>query len=375
MVRLRTLCRHLTGTVCCIIFIIFIRTHQDSTSKIVDKQVTTTSKSHFSTRLEKYTIFQELNGPRQKTFKNPCHCMFWQKSDSGCFYTGCLPYFYLIGAPKSATSALWNQLIAHPDIVDIGKETHWWTRSAKTGLEVRNYLFRHSRPLLTLRDNSGINRERQFIIGDGSVSTLWDNSMIINQTYRTTHRFALPFTWADVIYEVQPDAKIIAILRNPVTRLISDYLSFDAYHSAQDFHEGIINATKTFHECLQKMDLRFCANLMYRPRIQIGIYAVHVEEWLRVFPAHQVLILRTEDWISTQPSQRREILKDVFEFLKIEQYPNAQIPAAEINQRMADITTTFQIWTSSIKLLNEFYKPYNKRLSNLLHDSRYLWQD
>ena len=58
------------------------------------------------------------------------------------------------------------------------------------------------------------------ISGDGSVSTLWDNTMIIKETLITSQRLALPFTWAGVIHEIQPDAKIIVILRNPVHRLV-----------------------------------------------------------------------------------------------------------------------------------------------------------
>ena len=52
------------------------------------------------------------------------------------------------------------------------------------------------------------------------MSTLWDNTMIIKETLTTSHRLALPFTWADVIHEIQPDAKIIVILRDPVHRLV-----------------------------------------------------------------------------------------------------------------------------------------------------------
>lgn len=79
-------------------------------------------------------IFHELTGPRTTKFKNPCHCMFWEEGDEDqCYYTGCLPYFYLIGAPKSGTTDLWFNINAHPDILKLEKEPHWWTKQGKSG--------------------------------------------------------------------------------------------------------------------------------------------------------------------------------------------------------------------------------------------------
>ena len=41
----------------------------------------------------------------------------------------CLPYFYLIGQPKSGTTDLFYKLNMHPDIaMGTHKEPHWWTR-------------------------------------------------------------------------------------------------------------------------------------------------------------------------------------------------------------------------------------------------------
>ena len=41
----------------------------------------------------------------------------------------CLPYFYLIGQPKSGTTDLFYKLQRHPKIsMGLIKEPHWWTR-------------------------------------------------------------------------------------------------------------------------------------------------------------------------------------------------------------------------------------------------------
>ena len=47
----------------------------------------------------------------------------------------CLPYFYLIGPPKCATTDLWFNIQRHPQVVQTyggdSKEPHWWTRGKK----------------------------------------------------------------------------------------------------------------------------------------------------------------------------------------------------------------------------------------------------
>lgn len=53
--------------------------------------------------------------------------------------------------------------------------------------------------------------------GEGSASTFWDNKLILEDS-NTLEEGEIPFVWADVIHRVQPDAKIILIMREPVRR-------------------------------------------------------------------------------------------------------------------------------------------------------------
>ena len=53
--------------------------------------------------------------------------------------------------------------------------------------------------------------------GEGSASTFWDNKLILEDS-NTLEEGEIPFVWADVIHRVQPDAKIILIMREPVHR-------------------------------------------------------------------------------------------------------------------------------------------------------------
>lgn len=92
--------------------------------------VKTTFTSLLITKLFKsnyFLILQLLDKIPHKfssTTKSPC----WENSETG-FRLFCLPYFYLIGAPKSATTDLWSKIMFHPDVVkSLDKEPQFWTR-------------------------------------------------------------------------------------------------------------------------------------------------------------------------------------------------------------------------------------------------------
>jgi hypothetical protein len=40
----------------------------------------------------------------------------------------CLPYYYLLGFPKSGTTDLWHRISQHPLQASTTKELHWWSR-------------------------------------------------------------------------------------------------------------------------------------------------------------------------------------------------------------------------------------------------------
>ena len=53
---------------------------------------------------------------------------------------------------------------------------------------------------------------------------------------------------------------------------------------------------------------------MFLQRLHISVYIAHIQEWLRVFPREQVMILRTEDW---HQHEDNDILKQIYTFLEI----------------------------------------------------------
>ena len=63
---------------------------------------------------------------------------FTEKSKNPCWYDGkrlrCLPYFFIIGATKSATTDLFKRLLMHPNIKSTRKEIHWFSRLRTLGM-------------------------------------------------------------------------------------------------------------------------------------------------------------------------------------------------------------------------------------------------
>ncbi|XP_071509037.1 carbohydrate sulfotransferase 15-like [Diadema antillarum] len=272
---------------------------------------------------------------------------------SSCWYVKktnlrCLPYFYLLGTPKSGTTDLWEKITKHPDVVYARKEImQWWTMGRKR---------------------------------DGSPSTFWDN-----QNWKTwfRNRYQGPqYVTADVMRAIQPDAKLLVILREPVSRLYSGYLYFEdsSRKSPEHFHQEVTMAISKFNSCREKLSYRACA---YSPdqvhhgnfaRILIGLYAVFTRDWLRAFPREQLKIVRMEDWQINCTG----ILTDIFSFLTLGNLSpehTAQIcEATPQNSNKAKLREVGDMLPQTISVLKDFYQRSNEELSQLLGSDKFLWK-
>ena len=179
-----------------------------------------------------------------------------------------LPDFLVIGAQKAGTTALYAYLRWHPGITGPSwKEVsffdrHWWRGES---------WYRGQFPL----------RSGGKLVGEASPSYLF-------------HPLAPERARA-----VVPDAKLIALLRDPVDRAYSQYqhevalgrepLSFEDAVAAEGARtrgeaERLIADPKAFSRAW--WDHTYVAR---------GRYAEQLERWLAVFPREQLLVVRTED--------------------------------------------------------------------------------
>ncbi|XP_062858807.1 carbohydrate sulfotransferase 15 [Trichomycterus rosablanca] len=319
------------------------------------------------------------------------HVLQWQGK---LYRLRCLPYFYVIGQPKCGTTDLYERLRLHPDIqVSSLKEPHWWTRKRfgiirpSDGLHTRypieDYLDLFDLPAHQIQDQiftnmTGRGGTSDTIVGEASASTMWDNNAWGN-FYTNTSDAEPPFLIQDFIHALQPEARFITILRDPVERLYSDYLYFGiANKSLEDFHEKVWESLQLFDACLQDFSIRACVynstlNNAMPVRLHVGLYAVYVLDWLSVFRRDQLLVLRLEDHAANKTIS----MNRVFHFLQLG--PLSEQKEAEITERPASNTRRLAdknlgpMLPLTRRVLTQFYSLFNRELATVLHDDSFLW--
>ena len=192
-----------------------------------------------------------------------------------------LPDFLVLGAQKAGTTALYAYLRWHPAITGPSwKEVsffdrHWWRGAS---------WYRGQFPL----------RSGGRLVGEASPSYLF-------------HPLA-----PGRVRALVPDARLVAVLRNPVDRAYSHYqhevslgrepLSFEAALAAEE------ERTRGEVERLVAHPRAFSPAWWDHTYVSRGLYAEQLERWLAVFPREQLLILSSDD-LSDRPEETyREIL-------------------------------------------------------------------
>lgn len=204
------------------------------------------------------------------------------------------PNVFIVGHPKTGTSALYQFLTQHPDIFKAdNKEPNYFTK------EFVHERFKHKglRKLFapTLKKYqelySGITTEKYAIDA-------------------TTHMLFLGKT-AKRIKKYNPESKIIAIIREPVSFLQS-------WHSELVF--GFEEDEKDFVKALELEPQRKNEGAWrYQHYSDWVKYAEQIERYLKVFPKKQVKIILFDDY----KKDNKKIVREVFEFLGVD--PNVKI--------------------------------------------------
>lgn len=189
------------------------------------------------------------------------------------------PNFFVVGAPKAATSSLNKYLGQHPDIfIPRIKEPHYFSYPEVSDTYYRIRHITYENEYLKLYKDMLC----QKIAGDISPSYLF---------YRSA---------AERIKRFDSDARIIIVLRNPVERAISHYL--------MDVREGIQReALSTFFKKTESNRLYF------KEYIEIGMYYGQVKNYLEEFGQKQVLVLLYDE-IYKSPAQT---LEKIYRFLGV----------------------------------------------------------
>ncbi|KAH3862723.1 hypothetical protein DPMN_025695 [Dreissena polymorpha] len=201
-------------------------------------------------------------------FKNPCFLQGVNYKSSEDIR--CVPYFLLPGFPKCATTSVWEGLKVHPRIKLLHfKEPNFLHRLDRGGLPftdaVKNYTDTFAESTKAIMSSPHfVNRETFYdqITGEASVDYSFDNRYW--PLYPGNENCREPaVTLADFAHRLNPNMKIIFVVRDPVERLYSDYVFeslFLGYPvSKQGFHQRVLSTIAAHKLCRKYQSARACA--------------------------------------------------------------------------------------------------------------------
>jgi hypothetical protein len=140
--------------------------------------------------------------------------------------------------------------------------------------------------------------------------------------------------------EVVPQARLIALLRNPIDRAYSHY--------QMQVKRG--TEPLTFEEAIEQEHSSYVSR---------GIYVNQLLRWFEFFSKEQMLILKSEDFFERPV----ETMKVVLNFLNL---PDWQPEAADLQQGRHTGSYKQRMDPSTRRRLEAYFEPYNQRLYECL---------
>ncbi|XP_056153287.1 heparan sulfate glucosamine 3-O-sulfotransferase 3A1-like [Lampris incognitus] len=242
-----------------------------------------------------------------------------------------LPQAIIIGVKKGGTRALLEFLRVHPDIRAVGAEPHFFDRNYDNGLQ----WYRELMPK-TLEGQITMEKTPSYFV-----------------TREAPARIAA----------MSRDTKLIVVVRDPVTRAISDYTQTLSKKPDIPSFESLTFKNRT----TGLIDTSWSA-------VQIGIYAKHLDNWLQYFPMDQILFVSGERLISDPAGElgrvqdflglKRIITDKHFYFNQTKGFPCLKKAEGSSKPHCLGKTkgrTHPNIDPEVVQRLRDFYRPFNMK--------------
>ncbi len=257
-----------------------------------------------------------------------------------------LPNFIIIGASRSGTTSLYHYLRQHPQIyMSPVKETNYFAYDSKykySAFESNRFKIRTFDQYTDLFNNVA----SQNIIGEASPRYL-----------------STPFA-AKRIYDMLPQVKILAILRNPVQRVYAAYLGkvrrFRESQSFADYIDSEINICT---------DQNYANSILYP-----GLYYTNLKRYIDQFDSNNLKIHIFEDFVSDIPQFYCDVLR--YLGLNTDFKPDFSInynPSGLPKYKALDILLKGNIFTKWVKMKIPYFFsiPLYKQIMRLQSKSLY----
>jgi len=264
------------------------------------------------------------------------------KSRQATWQNRALPDFVIIGAQKAGTSSLYFYLSQHPQLLpSFNKEVHFFDGGLDPGVDNFEKGILWYRAHFPLRKNIGFHQK----------------------TFEASPLYIFNPLAPRRIFDIIPQVKIIALLRNPTERAISQYL-----HEKRKNREPL-----SIYEALQKEEARLEAVIgkkdykntvfMHHSYKNRGLYKDQLERYLNCFSRDQILVIASELFFANPDVY----LKRVFEFVGVDTECKVKdLRPRNIANNRSDVAPDVY------KYLNSFFLPHNQALYELLGEN-YDW--
>ncbi len=219
-----------------------------------------------------------------------------------------VPDFFIAGHSKSGTTALYEMLRRHPQIFMPDLKEPWFLAGDLRGR------FEGSNPLPTTLEE---------------YLAMFEGALPEQRVGEATPGYLLSRTAAASIADLQPDARIIAILREPASFLRSLHLQFI---------ETYVETENDLRKALSLEEMRRQGEAIpqgaARPRLLLYSEHVRYVEQLRryhaVFPREQVLVLIYDDF----RAHNEETVRQVLRFLGVDETSPIEVMEANPTVRV-----------------------------------------
>ena len=236
---------------------------------------------------------------------------------------GPLPDFVVIGTQKGGTSYFYRLLTEHPLVRGaVAKELHFFDNKFSEGVGWYRRCFSEGKRVCGQRT----------ITGEASPSYLFDPQV--------------PERMARIV----PDARLIALLRNPADRAYSHYqMEVRRGKEARSFEEATQEEMSSAESGGETVDVPHAY-------LRRGLYAEQLERFSFFANRERLLVVKSENLFT----RRLDVLESVLRFLRLPPFESTLAPSP------AGRPTYEPMDPGTRRRLEGFFAPHNERLYDLL---------
>lgn len=174
------------------------------------------------------------------------------------------------------------------------------------------------------------------------------------------------------VYKMNKKMKLIIVVRDPITRAISDYTQARSKgRSSRSFQEMAFYSNGTH----RLVDTSWGA-------LRIGLYSQHLAKWLKYFPPEQLLFVSGEALITDPAGEMARVQEFLnldkvvraqhFYFDRSKGFPCLRRPEIQLRPRCLGKSKGRRhprIAPDIIAQLRDFYKPFNSKFYNMVEQN------